>query len=203
MRIVETHSHNYGEEYLRLHRPALIHEIHSVIESIDGQAFSDRVSGTRDHSHKPDFSKPGIHEEMVKRFRELNWKEHRRAFWVTSDWELTKTVARMPLAIQRRAIQLQGADPISVDLGFDNFKERVGIHLQLDSSSSLAHAIFVNLMNFYVSDAIDVGIEILPMKELETQMSSGVPYYERDLLNIIRQGRGVPAVPLVLIGIAP
>lgn len=58
-------------------------------------------------------------------------------------------------------------------------------------------------LSFYVSDIIDVGIEILPMKELEKDMSSGVPYYERDLLNVLRQGRGVPAVPLVLIGIVP
>ena len=48
-----------------------------------------------------------------------------------------------------------------------------------------------------------MGIEILPMKELEREMSSGVPYYERDLMNVVRQGRGVPAVPLVLIGVAP
>ena len=41
------------------------------------------------------------------------------------------------------------------------------------------------------------------MKVLEREMSSGVPYYERDLLNVMRQGRGVPAVPLVLVGIAP
>ena len=41
------------------------------------------------------------------------------------------------------------------------------------------------------------------MKELEKKMYSGVPYYERDLLNVIRQGRGVPAVPLVLIGVMP
>ena len=40
------------------------------------------------------------------------------------------------------------------------------------------------------------------MKELEKGMSSGVPYYERDLLNIMRQGRGIPAVsPLLLIGV--
>ena len=64
-------------------------------------------------------------------------------------------------------------------------------------------SLFVKHLSFYVSDIIDVGIEILPMKTLETQMSSGVPYYERDLLNVIRQGRGVPAVPLVLIGVAP
>lgn len=34
-------------------------------------------------------------------------------------------------------------------------------------------------------------------------MSSGVPYYERDLLNLLRQGRSSPAVPLVLLGVAP
>ena len=38
---------------------------------------------------------------------------------------------------------------------------------------------------------------------LEREMSSRVPYYERDLLSVIRQGRGVPAVPLVLIGVVP
>ena len=49
---------------------------------------------------------------------------------------------------------------------------------------------------------IDVGVEILPMKSLQAQMSSGVGYYEGELYNIVRQGRGVPAVPLIIIGIA-
>jgi hypothetical protein len=39
------------------------------------------------------------------------------------------------------------------------------------------------------------------MKSLQQQMSSGVAYYEGELYNVIRQGRGVPAVPLVLIGV--
>jgi hypothetical protein len=58
-------------------------------------------------------------------------------------------------------------------------------------------------MAFFVGDVIDVGIEILPMKELQQEMSSGVAYYEGELYNLIRQGRGIPAVPLVLVGIAP
>ena len=41
------------------------------------------------------------------------------------------------------------------------------------------------------------------MKTLEMEMSSGVAYFERDLMNVVRQGRGVPAVPLVLIGVEP
>jgi hypothetical protein len=35
------------------------------------------------------------------------------------------------------------------------------------------------------------------------QMSSGIAYYEGELYNVVRQGRGVPAVPLIIIGIAP
>ncbi len=58
-------------------------------------------------------------------------------------------------------------------------------------------------MAFFVGDRIDVGVEILPMKALQEQMSSGVAYYEGELYNPIRTGRGVPAVPLVLIGVAP
>lgn len=67
----------------------------------------------------------------------------------------------------------------------------------------VAHDLFVKHLSFFVAGIINVGIEILPMKSLESQMSSGVPYPERDLLNVIRQGRGTPAVPLVLVGVAP
>ncbi len=63
--------------------------------------------------------------------------------------------------------------------------------------------LIIKHLSFYVSDIIDVGIEVLPMKEMQREMSSGIPYYERDLLNVIRQGRGVPAVPLALIGVLP
>jgi len=67
----------------------------------------------------------------------------------------------------------------------------------------LFYDLFVKHLAFYIGDYIDVGIEILPMKSLQTQMSSGVAYYEGELYNVVRQGRGVPAVPLIIVGIAP
>ena len=60
---------------------------------------------------------------------------------------------------------------------------------------------FVKHLAFYMGDKIGVGIEILPIKTLQSRMSSGVAYYEGEIYNIIRQGRGVSAVPLVLVGI--
>ena len=56
---------------------------------------------------------------------------------------------------------------------------------------------------FYVRDEIDVGIEILPMKAMQQHMSSGPGYFEGELYNVSRNGRGVPAVPLVIVGLCP
>ena len=77
------------------------------------------------------------------------------------------------------------------------------MEVQFGKYAFVAHDLFVKHLSFYVSDIIDVGIEILPMKTLEMEMSSGVAYFERDLMNVVWQGRGVPAVPLVLIGVEP
>ncbi|MCL1907231.1 MAG: hypothetical protein FWG08_04875 [Propionibacteriaceae bacterium] len=54
-----------------------------------------------------------------------------------------------------------------------------------------------------VGNFVDVGIEILPTKSLQSEMSSGPAYYEGELDNVVRQGRGVPSVPLVIMGIEP
>lgn len=75
--------------------------------------------------------------------------------------------------------------------------------MQFGKCAFVAHDLFVKHLSFFNADLIEAGIEILPMKALEKEMSSGVPYCERDLLNVVRQGRNVPAVPLVIIGILP
>ena len=79
----------------------------------------------------------------------------------------------------------------------------MAIEVQFGKYSFVAYDLFVKHLTFYIGDHIDVGIEILPMKSLQTHMSSGVSYYEGELYNVVRQGRGVPAVPLIIIGIEP
>lgn len=75
--------------------------------------------------------------------------------------------------------------------------------MQFGKYAFVAYDLFVKHLAFYVRDKIDVGIEILPMKCMQQQMSSGPAYYEGELYNVIRNGRGVPSVPLVLVGIEP
>lgn len=104
---------------------------------------------------------------------------------------------------QKAEIVGAGEKPLASYNQTDFVKERVAVEVQFGKYAFVAYDLFVKHLAFYVGDVIDVGIEILPMKELQQQMSSGVGYYEGELYNLIREGRGVPAVPLVLIGVIP
>jgi hypothetical protein len=109
----------------------------------------------------------------------------------------------LPPDAQRHEIASAGKMPIKSYNQTDFVKDRIAIEVQFGKYAFVAYDLFVKHMAFYVGDVIDVGVEILPMKELQSQMSSGVAYYEGELYNVIRQGRGIPAVPLVIIGVAP
>lgn len=63
--------------------------------------------------------------------------------------------------------------------------------------------LFVKHMLFYSGGVINLGIEILPTKKMQSQMSSGVAYYEGEVYNVMRQGRNSPPVPLLILGIEP
>lgn len=136
-------------------------------------------------------------------FHAAGWREQRKTFWTTEDGKLLRRIQGQPDIDQFQKISLAGYSPIKTYNQTDYVKNRVAVEVQFGKYSFVAHDLFVKHVRFYIADIIDVGFEILPMKELEKEMSSGMPYYERDLLNIIRQGSSVPAVPLVLIGVLP
>ena len=144
-----------------------------------------------------------MNEAFKAGFLARGWEGRRNPFWVTQDEKVLRDVIGLTPAEQKQRIEDAGYDPIYSYNQTDFVKDRVAVEVQFGKYSFVAHDLFVKHLSFYVSDMIDVGIEILPMKELERKMSSGVAYYERDLLNVLRQGRGVPAVPLWMIGVAP
>ena len=109
----------------------------------------------------------------------------------------------MPAEEQKKIIEASGGKPYFSYNQTDFVKNRVALEVQFGKYSFVAYDLFVKHLAFFVGDQIDVGIELLPMKSLSANMSSGVPYYEGELYNVIRQGRGVPAVPLVILGVTP
>lgn len=203
MRISAKYSHLNGEEFLLVHHKELWNEIQEVIRDVDASKCRTKISNERRMKGKRLFSPRDMNQGFKKGLERYGWKERRNTFWVTADHKLLQGIYEQPANEQKMAIEKAGYEPIRSYNQTDFVKDRVAVEVQFGKYSFVAHDLFVKHLSFYVSDIIDVGIEILPMKQLSRQMSSGVAYYERDLLNILRQGRGVPAVPLVLVGVVP
>lgn len=201
MKVEAEYSHLNGKEYLLVHHRRLWDEVQGVIESVDAYECKTKESREKTMYGQMLFDPKRMNEEFKNGFTSLGWGERRSNFWVTSDNKLLRNIYHLPENEQKSRIQEAGHEPIMSYNQTDFVKERIAVEVQFGKYAFVAHDLFVKHLSFYVSDIIDVGIEILPMKKMEREMSSGVPYYERDLLNVLRQGRGVPAVPLVLLGV--
>lgn len=203
MRIAAKYSHLNGEEHLIVHRNELWDQVQQVIGRIDAESCRTKQSREIRKRGQLLFSPTDLNAAFKREFESLGWKQERRNFWVTSEERLMRRIHNLPPEEQKLEIENAGHTPIGSYNQTDFVKDRVAVEVQFGKYAFVAHDLFVKHLHFYVTDTIDVGVEILPMKALEQEMSSGVPYYERDLVNVLRQGRGVPAVPLVLLGVVP
>ena len=203
LRIVEQYSHLNGYEHIQVHKPQIWQDIVDIIVTIDAEACRTKESREKGMIGKMLFSPPHLNRRFHEEFERREWHESRTSYWVIADVQLIRKTVSLPAAEQRQAILDAGLTPIASHNQTDFVKDRIAVEVQFGKYSFVAYDLFVKHMAFYVGDVIDVGVEILPMKAMSAQMSSGISYYEGELYNVIRQGRGVPAVPLVLIGVAP
>jgi hypothetical protein len=174
-----------------------------VIAQTDARVCKTKISKEVRSKGKVLYSPRAMNKAIGGKFKNHEWLERRISYWVTTDARLIRKTLFMPAAQQKAEIESAGLKPLPSHNQTDFVKERVAVEVQLGKYAFVAYDLFVKHLAFFVGDVIDVGVEILPMKELQQQMSSGVGYYEGELYNLVREGRGVPAVPLILIGVAP
>jgi hypothetical protein len=203
MKISEKYSHLNGFEFLLVHRPELWKELENVIKAIDAEKCKTKVSKEKRMIGKLLYSPDEMNKMFKEQLTKYKWEESRVSYWVTKDEKLIRKTLTMSPDLQKQEIESQGEIAIRSYNQTDFVKNRVAIEVQFGKYAFVAYDLFVKHLAFYIGDYIDVGIEILPMKTLQSQMSSGISYYEGELYNVVRQGRGVPAVPLVIIGIEP
>lgn len=203
MQIQATYSHLNGHEWLEVRRPNYWTEIQNIVQSIDAEKFRIKVSKEKGMIGKLLYDPTSLNAEFKRQLLGQGWLPSTVRYWVTDDQKLIRQTIDEPAPEQKRMIEESGRVPILSYNQTDFVKDRVAIEVQFGKYSFIAYDVFVKHLAFYVGDQIDCGIEILPMKCMQREMSSGPGYYEGALYDIVRQGRGVPAVPLVLVGIAP
>ena len=111
-------------------------------------------------------------------------------------------IVPLPYDEQRKHLAENGIkNPISSYKQTDFVKDGVAAEVQFGKYAFVAFDLFVKHLLFYSGGIINVGIEVLPTKKMQSQMSSRVAYYEGEVYNVLRHGRGNPPVPLLILGI--
>jgi hypothetical protein len=201
MRIAKKHSHLNGEEWLLVHEKAAYQEILDVIQQVDAEQCRTKVSQEKKRHGDKLYSPVDLNVTFDQLFSQKGWTSTRYSYYVAHTIEQLEAMTHMTLEDQRAYLAEQKADAIYSYNQTDHVKNRIGIEVQFGKYAFVAYDLFVKHLAFYTGRVINVGVEILPTKVMQREMSSGIAYYEGELHNILRHGRSNPPVPLVIIGV--
>ena len=203
VRIESVYSHLNGLEWIEAHRPMIWADITAAIASVDAEAYRTKVSKEKKRKGELLYAPTELNKAVKAQLGKAGWKPRQAAFWTTDDEEIIRKTLALEPRKQKDHIAAAGKEPIRSYNQTDFVKDDVHVEVQLGKYSFIPYDLFVKHMAFYTAGIIKVGVEIVPSKTLGRGMSSGPGYFEKALYDIVRLGRGVPAMPLVLLGVAP
>lgn len=204
MKIIEKYSHLNGEEYLIVHHKAILDEIIGGIKNVDAEKFRTKVSKEKTMKGKLLYNPDSLNKEFAKFFQQRNWKEVRYSYYVTTDRSLMQELIALPINRQKEFLIQRGVkSPIYSYKQTDFVKDHIAVEVQFGKYFAVAYDLFVKHLLFYTGGVINVGVEVLPMKSMQAEMSTGIAYYEGEVYNVLRHGRNNPPVPLLIVGVAP
>lgn len=204
MRIIQSYSHLNGLEFLLVHKKSLWQELCTIIEKVDASQTLTKISSEKTKQGRLLYSPSELNKLFKVEFEKLNWQEMRTFYYVNEDLQTTKEIVSMrDEKIQKQSIEQKGFEAYRTYNQVDFVKERVAVEVQFGKYFAVQYDLHVKHTFFFERGDIDVGIEIIPTHSLMREMSSGIAWYENELMNIVREGRSNPSVPIILIGIAP
>lgn len=204
MKIAQKYSHLNGEEYLIVHHPNLYDEIKDAIESIDAEQLRTKVSKEIRKGGANLYSPIDLNKAFQHEFAKRDWVESRYNYYITLNRGLMEKSVLLPANEQKKFLIENGEkEPIYSYNQTDFVKDKIAVEIQFGKYAFVAYDLFVKHMLFYSGGVINLGIEVLPTKKMQAQMSSGIAYYEGEVYNVMRQGRNNPPVPLLILGIEP
>lgn len=203
MNIQTFYSHLNGMEHIEIHYPGLWKTILDSVAAIDANKVRIKSSKEKTMFGRMLISPGHLNKALKAELHNRGWSKPERVNFLYSDDAATnRRLLNMQYEDQCKTARLEGIKTVPGFTEADFRYKRVALEVQFGKYSFVQYDIFAKHAANYMADLIDVGIELVPMHSMYENMSSGPSYYERNLNEILRQGRIFPPVPLVLAGIA-
>lgn len=174
-RIVDSHSHMFGEAVLDGLFPDMKAEVIKILAEVPVPAKS-KVSKEKTKKGQLIWTGPDFNKPLGEAFKNLGWK--------------------------KRRLYYPGQSQYYIEVDF--CKGRVGVEAQFGKYSFVQHdfAKFQYLLEEAdESKRIDVGIEIVPCAALQREMYTGPANFESVVMSMKARARNDPPVPIWLLAI--
>jgi hypothetical protein len=118
-----------------------------------------------------------LNKTFNEKFNKLGWHETRYQYYVTTEQKLLPELITLPYDKQKDFLVSKGIkEPISSYKQTDFVKDQIAVEVQFGKYAFVAFDLFVKHLLFYSGGVINLGIEVLPTKKMQSQMSSVVGY---------------------------
>ena len=188
MQLVALYSFNGGQEVMEKQHPIELQEIRHVIESIDAEQLVTKQSQESRRNYEMLYSPRDMNSGFKMGFARHGWSPVR----VDCDYPTKYYVG--------------GYRPRNNTRGsfreMDFVKKKIGIEVQFGKYSFMVYNVAAKMTIFHKLGYINVGVEIVPVKELALRMSSGVSYFEQFVWDLEHRGTADIDIPVLIVGIA-
>jgi hypothetical protein len=187
MRIAGIYSFKGGKEIIETDYSAELQEIKSAIVAVDATEHKTKVSREKTMPGRMLYKPGSLNKAFKREFNKRGWQNYKvpaeyPTEYYTPDYERPKTV--------RGAFR-----------EIDFVKNRVGVEIQFGKYAFMVYNVAAKMTIFHNLSIIDVGVEIVPLKEFADGMSTGVSYFEQFIWDLERRGVADIDIPVLILGI--
>lgn len=189
MNIAGVYSFNRGKEVIEQQFATELNEIVAIIREVIGTSVKDLIgteNRTPDHVSR---QAAALQQAFEREFLAHHWQSGEISYaypvtYYTSGYAPT-------------------VEPEKVSRKIDFIKNRLGVDIHLSGPEPSVFSGCAKMTIFHNLDMIDAGVEIVPVKDLADEMSTGVSYFEQFVWDLETRGVSNIDISVLILGVSP
>lgn len=180
-------SFNNGRMYIEKKYPRLLKEIQDIVTSVNARVCKQKKSKEKTMPGKMLYSPIMLNKDFRNRFYKLGWKKKKILCDYPTNYYTKDYYARK---LHKGAFR-----------EMDYIKEKLGVEVQFGKYAFMVYNVCAKMTIFNKMNYIDAGVEIVPVKQLVEEMSSGVSYFEQFIWDLEKRGIADIDIPVLIYGV--
>lgn len=189
MIIAGEYSFNNGLNVIEEKHPKLLVEVKNIIKQINVKEHKTKQSEEKTMHGKFLYSPASLNTSFKEKFTKLGWKPYKQECKYTDEY-YTKDYSTENIKPSKGAFR-----------EMDFVKEKLGVEVQFGKYAFMVYNVCAKMTIFNRLGIIDSGIEIVPIKEMVDDMSTGVSYFEQFIWDLENRGTSNIDIPVLILGI--